>query len=100
MIGYALFNIIITILFIFMRSRPVLSAVREREIAMLLCQGRSYSRIADRLFISKHTIRNRCHSIFEKCKVRSRFELALVLGSLFAGGEPERAEGKPSIMEK
>jgi DNA-binding CsgD family transcriptional regulator len=116
MIGYALFNIVIAFLFIFMRPRPVLSAVREsafdpeelkellskreREIAMLLCQGQSYNQIAGRLFISKHTVRNHCHSIFEKCRVRSRFELTHVLGSLLSGEQPERSEDKPFIIEK
>jgi len=115
MIGYALFNIVIAFLFIFMRPRPVLSAVREsafdpgelkellsrreREIAMLLCQGQSYNQIAGRLFISKHTVRNHCHSIFEKCRVRSRFELTHVLGSLLAG-EQESGGDKPFVIDK
>jgi DNA-binding CsgD family transcriptional regulator len=115
-IGYAFFNVLIALLFIFMRPRPALTAVqagafdpeglkallskREREIAILLCQGRSYREIADRLFIARNTVRNHCHSIFEKCKVTSRFELNHVLGSLLSADKAEKSADKPFAIEK
>jgi DNA-binding CsgD family transcriptional regulator len=100
---YATFNLIVALMFVFKKTKPALVAVRdgmpdilsasrsapedngllskrEWEIALLLCRGCSYKEIADRLFISLHTVRNHCHHIFEKCGANSRFELITVLG--------------------
>ncbi len=105
-IGSAVFTAALALLFIFMKPRPALAAVREsafdpetlkallsrreREIALLLCRGKSYRQIADMLFISRHTVRNHCHNIFEKCGVSSRYELSQAVGALLTG---ERREG-------
>jgi DNA-binding CsgD family transcriptional regulator len=109
-ISYALFNLVIGVLFIAIRPKPALSAVRdgvfdpaalldllsrrEKEIAALLCRGWSYQKIADRLFISRNTVRNHCHTIFEKCKVNSRYELNYFLGPHL------ETEEKPQAVDK
>lgn len=57
---------------------PALTAsLSEREIEVLQCliDGHSYKSIADKLFISVHTVRFHLHNIYEKLHVRSRAEL-------------------------
>lgn len=49
---------------------------REREVANLLVQGKSYKEIADALFISPHTVKNTTSRIYEKAGVRTRGQLA------------------------
>lgn len=48
---------------------------REREIAGLLAQGKSYKEIAGLLFISPHTVKNTTSRIYEKAGVRTRGQL-------------------------
>lgn len=48
---------------------------REREIVPLLIDGLSNDEIAEKLFISPHTVKNHVTSIFRKADVQSRFEL-------------------------
>jgi DNA-binding CsgD family transcriptional regulator len=48
---------------------------REREIVPLLIDGLSNDDIAEKLFISPHTVKNHVTSIFRKAEVESRFEL-------------------------
>jgi DNA-binding CsgD family transcriptional regulator len=48
---------------------------REGEIFPLLIEGLSNEEIAERLFISRHTVKNHVTSIFRKAGVASRFEL-------------------------
>lgn len=49
----------------------------EREVEVLQCliDGHSYKSIAEKLFISVHTVRFHIHNIYEKLHVRSRAEL-------------------------
>jgi DNA-binding CsgD family transcriptional regulator len=49
---------------------------RETEIIKLLLEGFSNQKIADALFISRATVRNHIHNIFEKTGVINRVELA------------------------
>ena len=49
---------------------------REREVAGLLVQGKSYKEIAVALFISPHTVKNTTSRIYEKAGVRTRGQLA------------------------
>ena len=49
---------------------------REREIAGLLVQGKSYKEIARALFISPHTVKNTTSRIYDKVGVRTRGQLA------------------------
>jgi DNA-binding NarL/FixJ family response regulator len=55
---------------------PSLSGLsdRERDVLKLLIQGHSYKAIAERLFLSVHTVRFHLHNIYEKLHVRSRME--------------------------
>ncbi len=48
---------------------------RELEVLQCLIDGHSYKSIADKLFISVHTVRFHLHNIYEKLHVRSRAEL-------------------------
>ena len=47
---------------------------REREILEHLCNGESYRVIAEKLFISGHTVRSHIKNIYEKLQVNSRAE--------------------------
>ncbi len=48
---------------------------RETEVLQCLVDGQSYKSIAEKLFISVHTVRFHLHNIYEKLHVRSRAEL-------------------------
>ncbi len=54
---------------------------REREIASLAADGLTSRVIAERLFISVRTVDNHLHNAYDKLRVRSRRELAVLLGS-------------------
>jgi LuxR family maltose regulon positive regulatory protein len=45
---------------------------REREIASLLCNGATNDDIADRLYLSRSTIKNHIHDIYMKLGVKNR----------------------------
>lgn len=47
----------------------------ERKVAVFLCKGLTYQKIADELCISYHTVKNHVQNIFSKCGVNSRYEL-------------------------
>lgn len=47
---------------------------REVEVLKALMDGHSYKAIADRLFVSVHTVRFHLHNIYEKLHVSSRAE--------------------------
>ena len=48
---------------------------REAEIAQLISKGLTTQEIAERLFLSQHTVRDHVKAIFEKIQVSSRGEL-------------------------
>lgn len=57
--------------------RPVVSSRlsdREIEILQLLCEGKNYTQIANKIFISGHTVRNHIKNIYQKLHVHSRAE--------------------------
>jgi len=49
---------------------------REREVAVLLCRGRTNQEIANALFVALQTIKDHNYRIFQKVGVRNRTELA------------------------
>ncbi len=50
---------------------------REREILILLAQGKSNKEIATQLFLSEKTVKHHISNIFRKLQVRNRVEAAL-----------------------
>jgi len=48
---------------------------REREVMELLYLGLHNPEIAEKLFISRNTVKHHVHSIFEKLDISSRIEL-------------------------
>jgi DNA-binding NarL/FixJ family response regulator len=54
-------------------SAPELS-LRERQILRLLTEGLNTARVAERLHVSRATVRNHVQSIFAKLGVHSRLE--------------------------
>jgi DNA-binding NarL/FixJ family response regulator len=62
----------------FRQSKPskILSSLSEREIEVLeaLKEGHSYKAIAEKLFVSVHTVRFHLHNIYAKLHVSSRSE--------------------------
>lgn len=65
---------------------PVLVALygltaRERAVATLLVGGHETAAVAERLGISRHTLRDHVKAIFAKTGVRSRAELTALLGA-------------------
>jgi DNA-binding NarL/FixJ family response regulator len=50
---------------------------REKEVLQLLVEGHSHKAIAERLFISPHTVRTHLKNIYEKLHVHSKSEAAV-----------------------
>jgi DNA-binding CsgD family transcriptional regulator len=65
-------------------------SAREREVLPLILEGLSNEEIAERLFISPHTVKNHVTAIFRKAGVANRFEL------LARAERPAEAPRKPS----
>ena len=66
---------------------------REEAITALIARGYSNKKIADELFIKKHTVKIHIHNIFRKFNVRSRRDLALYFGLKFGGADtPQGAQ--------
>lgn len=53
---------------------------RERQVTQLILEGLSTREIADRLFISVHTVQDHLKAIFDKVDVHSRRELVARCG--------------------
>ncbi len=49
-------------------------SAREADVLNLLIDGLSYKEIAEKLFVSPHTVRFHLHNVYEKLHVRSRSE--------------------------
>lgn len=58
----------------FHRTTDTQLSERETEILRLLCDGQNYKAIAEKLFISGHTVRSHIKNIYQKLHVNSRAE--------------------------
>ncbi len=50
---------------------------REKEILVMIAEGATNCEIADKLFISRHTVKTHTHNIFKKINTSSRSQAAL-----------------------
>jgi DNA-binding CsgD family transcriptional regulator len=58
----------------------------EESVAKLVAQGLTNREVAERLFLSPHTVNSHLRHVFSKLGIKSRVELAR-LGALDAGRE-------------
>jgi DNA-binding NarL/FixJ family response regulator len=58
------------------RDRPLLSD-REKQVVLLIAEGRRNKAIGQILLIGEQTVKNHLHNIFDKLGVSDRLELAL-----------------------
>jgi len=72
------------------RMRPVRSVLtdREWEVLDLLCDGLSTTGIAERLFLSRETIRSHVKNVIRKLGVSSRAEAVAMAATLRSGAAP------------
>jgi RNA polymerase sigma factor (sigma-70 family) len=55
---------------------------RQRQIAILVCDGLSNKEIAHRLNLREGTIKSHLHTIYEKLDIQSRVALMIALTSI------------------
>lgn len=59
------------------KARQEILSRREADILGLIVEGDTNEEIADKLFVSKHTVKTHLYNIFKKINVKSRFQAAL-----------------------
>ena len=65
---------------------------REDEIARLVASGLSNREVAQRLSLSRHTVKNYLFRVYEKLGISTRIELVLYISSRYHGPESEQNE--------
>lgn len=63
----------------------------ERRVALLVVEGLTNPEIAERLFVTRSTIRNHLHNVFTKLGISSRVELAVETSGRLDGAPAEDA---------
>jgi DNA-binding NarL/FixJ family response regulator len=66
-------------------ATPASLSDREREVLALMAGGATNREIADRLFLSPHTVKDHTSSLYRKLKVRNRAEAVQRAGRLGLG---------------
>ncbi len=81
------------------RAEELGVTAREGEIVRLLLEGQDGKAIAERLFISEHTVKNHLHHIYRKLGLRNRIQLARCFQSALE--EPGRGpEVRPVLIRR
>jgi DNA-binding NarL/FixJ family response regulator len=65
---------------------PVLLSDREREVLELMASGKTNKEIADRLYLSPHTVKEHTSAVYRKLRVRNRAEAVQRAERLGLGG--------------
>jgi two-component system response regulator DesR len=65
---------------------PVLLSDREREVLELMASGKTNKEIADRLYLSPHTVKEHTSAVYRKLRVRNRAEAVRRAERLGLGG--------------
>lgn len=65
----------------FNRSQDSPLSDREQDVLRRIAEGKTYSKIADELFISKETVRSHIKNIYQKLAVNSKAEAIRVAGN-------------------
>ena len=60
---------------------------RELEVLQLICEGLTNKQIAERMFVSVHTVKSHNRHIFEKLDVRNRAQAMVMVSSFGFNGE-------------
>jgi DNA-binding CsgD family transcriptional regulator len=69
---------------------------REREVAALVVMGYSNPEIAEKLFISRETVKTHVYTILRKCGLRRRQDLQSFLREWdFSAWDPKQDVGRP-----